>query len=163
MTYSISPIASDDREPIIDIFNYYVEHSFAAFPDSKLPYQAFDMFLEMSEGLPTGAIKDQRGKLVGFGMLRTFNPMPAFSHTAEITYFINIDHTGKGLGRNLLEFLEREGRKSGITNILANISSLNTGSINFHENNGFTECGRFKKVGKKKGQLFDAVWMQKML
>ena len=163
MTYSISPIASEDREPIIDIFNYYVENSFAAFPESKLPYQAFDMFLEMSKGLPTAAIKDQRGKLVGFGMLRTFNPMPAFSHTAEITYFINIDHTGKGLGRNLLEFLEREGRKSGITNILANISSLNTGSINFHENNGFTECGRFKKVGKKKGQLFDAVWMQKML
>ncbi len=82
-------------------------------------------------------------------MLRTFNPMPAFSHTAEITYFINSDHTGKGLGKKLLDFIEKEGRKKGITTILANISSLNTGSISFHKNNGFIECGIFKKVGKK--------------
>ena len=33
-----------------------------------------------------------------------------------------------------------------------------TGSINFHKNNGFTECGRFKKVGKEKGQIFDTAW-----
>jgi len=51
MECSISPIAIEDREPIIDIFNYYVENSFAAFPESKLPYQAFDMFLQMSKGL----------------------------------------------------------------------------------------------------------------
>jgi len=147
----------------MDIFNYYVENSFAAYPESKLPYQAFDMFLQMSKGYPTGTIKDQDGKMVGFGMLRTHNPMPGFSQTAEVTYFIDRDHTGKGLGKTLLEFLEREGRKKGITSILANISSLNTGSIEFHKKNGFIECGRFKKVGKKNGQIFDTVWMQKML
>lgn len=163
MAYSISSIATEDREPIIDIFNYYVENSFAAFPEKKLPYQAFDMLLQMSEGLPTGAIKDQNGKLLGFEMMRTFNPIPVFSHTAEITYFIDSDHTGKGLGKTLLECLEREGRERGITTILANISSLNTGSINFHKNNGFIECGRFKKVGKKSGQIFDMIWIQKML
>ncbi len=130
MECSISPIAPKDREPIINIFNYYVENSFAAFPESKLPYQTFDMFLQMSKGLLTGAIKDQNGK---------------------------------GLGKILLEFLEREERERGITTILVNISSLNTGSINFYENNGFTECGRIKKVGNKNGQIFDTVWMQKML
>jgi phosphinothricin acetyltransferase len=163
MEYSIRPIATEDRKPIIDIFNYYVENTFATFPESKLPYKAFDMFLDMSKGLPTATIKDQKAKLVGFGMLRTFNQMPAFSRTAEITYFIDNDHTGKGLGKTLLEFLEREGRERGIATILANISSLNTGSIHFHKNNGFVEAGRFKKVGKKNGQIFDTVWMQKML
>jgi phosphinothricin acetyltransferase len=163
MTYSIIPIAIEDREPIIDIFNYYVENSFAAFPESTLPYQAFDMFLQISKGLPTGAIKDQNGKLLGFGMLRQFHPIPAFSHTVEITYFIDIDYTGKGFGKALLKFLEQGARERGITTILANISSLNTGSINFHKNNGFIECGRFKKVGKKNGRIFDTVWMQKML
>ncbi len=163
MEYSISPIRPEDREPIIDIFNYYVENSFAAYPESKLPYQAFDKFLKMSIDLPTGTIKDQNGKLLGFGMLRTFNQVPVFSHTVEITYFIDSDYTGKGIGKTLLEFLERMGRESGITIILANISSLNTGSINFHKKNDFVECGRFKKVGKKNGQIFDMIWKQKML
>jgi phosphinothricin acetyltransferase len=163
MEYAINAVTPEDREPIMDIFNFYVEKSFAAFPEHKLPYEAFDVFIQMSKGLPTGTIKKQNGKLLGFGMLRTFNPMPVFSHTAEITYFIDKDHTGKGLGKALLEFLEREGRERGITTILANISSFNSGSIHFHKNNGFIECGRFKKVGKKNGQIFDTVWMQKML
>ena len=163
MEYSLSEIANEDREEIIDIFNYYVENSFAAFPENRLPYQAFDMLLQMSKGFPTGSIKDKNGMIVGFGMLRAHNPMPAFSQTAEVTYFIHPDHTGKGLGKILLEFLEREGRERGITTLLANISSLNAGSINFHKKNGFIERGRFKEVGKKNGQLFDTVWMQKTL
>ena len=96
-------------------------------------------------------------------MLRTFHPMPAFSHTAEITCFLDKDHTAQGLGERVLNFLEREGRQQGITTILANISSLNTGSIHFYRKNGFKECGRFEKVGQKNGQFFDTVWMQKML
>ena len=102
-------------------------------------------------------------KVIGFGMLRTHNPMPTFSQTAEVTYFIHPDHTGKGLGTMLLGSLIKGAIEKGITNILANISSLNLDSIKFHQKNGFIECGRFKKVGMKKGQEFDTVWMQKTL
>ena len=63
----------------------------------------------------------------------------------------------------LLGYFEKGGVEKAITNILANISSLNTDSISFHRKNGFTECGRFRKVGRKKGREFDTVWMQKML
>jgi len=163
MEYSITPISTEDRESIMDIFNYYVENSFAAYPENKLLYQAFDIFLQMSKGYPTGSIIDQNGKVVGFGMFRVHNPMPAFSHTVEVTYFIHPDHTGKGLGKMLLAYLEKAGSERGIKNILANISSLNPGSIKFHKNNGFIECGRFKNVGKKNGHEFDTVWMQKVL
>jgi phosphinothricin acetyltransferase len=163
MEYSIGPMSNEDRESIIDIFNHYVENSFAAYPEDKFPYQAFDMLLQMSSGFPTGSIKDEQGRIVGFGMLRRHNPMPTFSQTAEVTYFIHPDYTGKGLGRMLLGYLEKGALEKGITNILANISSLNPDSIKFHLKNGFIECGRFKKVGKKKGQEFDTVWMQKIL
>lgn len=163
MTYSIRPISAEDRESIIDIFNYYVENSFAAYPENKLPYESFDMFLQMANGFPRGTIKNQDGKIVGFGMLRAHNPMPTFSQTAEVTYFIHPDHTGKGMGRMLLDYLENGAVEKGITNILANISSLNPSSIKFHQKNGFIECGRFRKVGKKKGRQFDTVWMQMII
>ncbi len=87
--------------------------------------------------------------------------MPTFQHTAEVTYFISPEMTGKGLGSKILSFLETEGKKQGISCILANISSLNEGSIRFHKKHGFVECGRFRNVVKKKGILFDTVWMQK--
>ena len=163
MEYSIGPISNEDRESIIDIFNHYIESTFAAYPENKLPYQAFDMLLQMSKGFPTVSVKDQKGTIIGFGMLRTHNPMPTFSQTAEATYFIHPDYTGKGLGKVLLGFLEKGAIEKGITNMLASISSLNPNSIKFHQKNGFIECGRFKKVGKKKGREFDTIWMQKVL
>lgn len=163
MEFTISPIKNEDRESIIDIFNHYVANSFAAYPETKVPYKTFDIFLQMSQGYPTGTVKDRNGKIIGFGFLRTHNPIPVFSETAEVTYFISHEHTGKGIGKSLLDYFEAEGKKKGITNILAGISSLNPRSIDFHKKNGFTECGCFKGIGKKNNQVFDIVWMQKML
>jgi len=163
MTYSIRPITDTDREVMMDIFNHYVEHSFAAFPESKLPYRAFDMFRQMAQGYPSGTMADQSGAVVGFGMLRAYNPIPVFARTAQWTCFIDRRHTGVGLGKTMLEFLENGGRQMGIANLLADISSLNEASIRFHLKNGFTECGRFENIGKKNGRLFSTIWMQKIL
>lgn len=161
--YTLRAILPEDREPVMDIFNYYVETSFAAYPDTKLPYQAFDLFLQMSNGYPRAAVTSPAGKVVGFGMLRPHHLLPTFAQTAEVTYFIHPDHTGWGIGKKLLGFLEEGARKKGITTILASIASLNPGSVRFHERNGFVEVGRLVKVGKKLGEEFDTVWMQKML
>lgn len=163
MEFTISPITNEDKEPIIDIFNYYIANSFAAYPETEVPYEAFGFFLKMFEGYPTATVKDANGKILGFGFLRAHNPMSSFSQTAEISYFIAPEYTDKGIGTSLLNYFEEEGKKKGIHIILASISSLNPGSIRFHEKNGFAECGRFKDIGKKKGRVFDTVWMQKTI
>ena len=60
---------------------------------------------------------------------------------------------------------ERPGEASekGINNILAGISSLNSASLAFHRKRGFQERGCFQRIGRKWGQDFDVVWMQKMI
>lgn len=158
---TFSRISESEREGIIDLFNDYIEHSFAAYPEQKVPYEFFSLFLEACRDYPSVVARLPDGNVAGFGMLRAHNPMPAFRHTAEITYFIRPDLTGKGLGSKMLALLEDEGKRQGITTILSSISSLNEGSIRFHAGHGFTECGRFKKVGEKKGRVFDTIWMQK--
>jgi len=157
------PISPDDREAVVDLFNYYVENSFAAFPQEKVPYAFFDALLESTQGYPTVAARDAAGKLLGFGLLRRHHPMPAFAHTAEITYFVAPGFTGQGIGSRMLAELERQARRQGIRTILAPISALNDGSIAFHAKHGFVEVGRFRQVGVKNDRVFDVVWMQKIL
>jgi len=160
---AIREMIKDDRISVMDIFNYYVEHSFAAYPEEKLPYEFFDAIFQNSEGYPRIVLENQDGIIVGFAMLRPHNPMPAFKGTTEITYFVKPDMTGQGLGTLMLKRLLDEAKSRGIRNILAGISSLNEGSIRFHTKHGFKECGRFHGVGLKKGHYFDVVWMQLVL
>ena len=161
--YRYTPIQDTDGEAIIEIFNYYILHSDAAFPEEEVPVSFFEMMRPFIIRYPSVAVRDESGACIGFGMLRPHNPMPAFDHTSEISYFIRQDHTGEGIGKAMLSYLEEGGRKQGINRILAPISSRNEGSIRFHQKAGFVECGRFHKVGKKRGVLFDTVWMEKEL
>jgi phosphinothricin acetyltransferase len=127
-----------------------------------MPYEFFDVLLNMCQGYPTVVARDQENQIIGFGMLRPYSPFPTFSQTAEITYFLKHGFTRQGIGRKILEHLTSKGREKGISSVLASISSLNEESINFHLKNGFSECGRFRDVGRKRGKTFDVVYFQRM-
>jgi len=163
MTPIISPMSLDDRSAVIDIFNYYVEHSFAAYPEKSVPYDFYETLLKMCQGFPNGVLRREAGEVAGFGMLRPYSPMATFSTTAEATYFIKESYTGQGLGALLLDYLTDGGKKMGLKSILASVSSLNEASMKFHLRHGFVECGRFRNIGRKQGQSFDVVYYQKML
>lgn len=78
MKFTISPMVKEDRDAIINIFNYYIANSFAAYPESEVPYEAYDIFMQMSQGFPTATVKDGNGEIIGFGFLRAHNPVPVF-------------------------------------------------------------------------------------
>lgn len=160
---TIAPVTDTDGGQIIDIFNHYVEHSFAAFPETTLPPAAFAHFLHMARGYPFVTAKEPSGMVLGFALLRAHHPAPTFAHTAETTCFIGPGHTGRGIGGRLLAHVTEAGRKQGIEILLAAISSLNPGSIAFHQRHGFRECGRFHRICRKKERYFDVVWLEKEL
>jgi L-amino acid N-acyltransferase YncA len=156
-----TPLSESDGDEVIRIFNYYIEHSDAAFFDDPIPPAFFGQIRALVGDYPSVAVRDGNNTLVGFGILRSHSPLSAFRHTADITYFVRPGRTGAGIGQKMLAYLEEEGRKAGISCILTEISSRNEGSIRFHLKNGFRECGRFINAGKKDGRFFDTVWLQK--
>ena len=158
----LEPLSEDDRLPVVDIFNYYIEHSFAAYPETKMDYSFFDNFLAISAKYPSAAVHEG-GRVTGFGMLRPYSPFGAFRQTAEISYFIHPEFTGRGTGKMLLEHLCGKGKAMGIGNIIAGISSHNENSLLFHEKNGFSRAGCLRRAGKKFGEDFDVVLMQKFI
>ncbi len=162
MAISFEAMTMEHSKDAMDIFNYYIENSFAAYIEQKLPYEFFGKIIEMSKGYPSYIIKnDNTQKVIGFCYLRAYYPMLAFRQTAELSYFISSEETGKGIGKKALAKLEQEAVKMGIKHLLASISSRNEQSLMFHRNNGFKECGRLHEVGIKKGEPFDVVWMEK--
>jgi phosphinothricin acetyltransferase len=160
MAYIFEKMADQHRTAVIDIFNYYIANSFAAYLEEAVSYEFFDQFLNMTQGYPAVVIKDDTETIVGFAFLHAFRPGRTFRRAAEITYFLLPEHTGKGIGATILKQFSLAAKEQGIDTLLANISSRNGGSLRFHRKNGFEQCGRFRRVGKKFGKDFDVVWMQ---
>jgi len=162
MKYSFRKIKTNDQDNILRILQHYAEHSFAAYPDNKNQNEHFNKLFDVPQEFPFYVI-EYNNQIIGFGVLRPYSKLATFKESCEVTYFIDPQHTQKGLGKKLLEILENDARKMKIKSILANISSLNVASINFHLKYGFKECGRFIQIGKKFNKSFDVVWMQKFL
>jgi L-amino acid N-acyltransferase YncA len=163
MDYSLEPLEAGHRQPVIDIFNQFIRQSHAAFLDEPVSYNFFDHFLKTSQGYPAVVIRSAAQQVVGFAFLRPHYSPDAFRRAAEIICFILPDHSRQGLGTAILELFVEQAGPLGVDTILACISSKNPESLKFHLKNGFRECGRFLKIGRKFGEDFDAVWLQKPL
>jgi L-amino acid N-acyltransferase YncA len=163
MDYSIRKIKDDDGEGIIHIFNYFIDHGFAAYPETRVPTEFFTKFQEIAPQDTLYVVEIPEKYVVGFRFLKTFNPMSVFQRTAEISYFLLPNHTNKDVGTRLLQVLMKDAKQKRIDTLLTSASSHNKQSLRFHQKQGFVECGRFQRVGKKQGNDFDVVWMQKFL
>ena len=163
LNYSIKTMTDDDKDSILSVYNYYVENSFAAYREKKVDSDFFQQLKNMAEGYPFYVVQIPDKRIIGFAFLHSYSEEQCFNRVAEITYFILPSYTGKGIGKDLLGMLINEARKMRIETLLAHISSKNQPSVNFHRQNGFQECGRFINIGKKSGEDFDVVWMQKFI
>lgn len=66
-----NPISESKQEGMIDLFNYYIEHSFAAHPEQKVLCQFFSLFLQACNSYPLVVAKLPGGEL----------PAPALRHS----------------------------------------------------------------------------------
>ncbi|KKG14926.1 phosphinothricin acetyltransferase [Methanosarcina sp. 2.H.T.1A.6] len=165
--YLIREATAEDISGMLEVFNYYVENSFAAYIETPVGPEFFQAVQSQNEQdgnehFPFYVIEEM-GKIIGLGALRPYFPFPNFRHTGVVSYFILPGHTRKGLGSGMLDKLCTEASKKKMKSLLANVSSKNEASLNFHLKHGFIECGKFREVGTKYGKYFDIVWLQKFL
>ena len=163
MNIIFEKMGNKHQKQVMDIFNYYISNGTAAFPGTVLPEQFYRFLMEKSEGYPSYVLKKDNNSIIGFCQLSKYNPFSTFKSTANITYFISKDYTRKGLGSKCLEKLEQDAIKMGIRNLIAEVSSENKESINFHKKHGFFIAGELKDIGEKFEHSFGVIYMQKRL
>ena len=90
MNYIFEPLEPKHQDAVMDIYNHYVEHSTAAYPEKRVPNEFFNVILEKSKGYPAYAIVNgSTNRVIGFCNLKAHHPFSTFKETAEITYFID--------------------------------------------------------------------------
>ncbi|MEM1273556.1 MAG: N-acetyltransferase family protein [Pseudomonadota bacterium] len=152
----IRPARIDDAPAIADIWNTAIRDSVATFT-TKPKYVADIEALIKSQ--PVWIAKER----TGFASYGPFRPGPGYAKTAEHSIYLSPEHTGKGLGRLLMDAVETHASGAGLHCLIAGLSGENRAAIAFHSALGFQTVGRIAEAGWKFNRWHDLVLMQKFL
>lgn len=95
----------------------------------------------------------QAGTIVGWVSLESFYGRPAYSHTAEISIYLDAACRHQGVGQQALDFVFGQLDRLDLDRIVAFIFSHNLPSQGLFKKNGFTTWGHLPDVALMDGQL----------
>lgn len=112
------------KKETIDIFNYYIEHTTAAYRSEKVDYDFFSALVDENV-VSAYAVMNNSNDVIGFCMLEKYKNIRTFNELGDCMYFIKSEMTGKGVGRNMLSLIENDAKQNGIKKLVVDISDEN--------------------------------------
>ena len=159
----IRPATEKDIPEILAIYAPYIENSTATFEYDVPCLRSFTQrFLDITAQYPW-LVYEQNGQILGYAYASAPYSRAAFSWCAEPSIYLRPAARGKGIGRKLYAVLEAILEKQGYQVLYALITAENTGSIAFHEKQGYAYKVEFPNCGYKFGRWLGLVWMEKRL
>jgi phosphinothricin acetyltransferase len=160
----IRDLVEADVPALTDIYNELIAHTDVIWLDD--PVSVDDRLAWVRSLRPDDAALaavDADGTLLGFAAFGPFRSKAGYRPTVELTIMLAAGHRGGGIGQALMDELVRRALAADRWVMVAAIDGGNTGSIRFHERNGFRVVASMPGVGTKGGRRLDLVLMQRDL
>lgn len=153
-----------DVAGILEIVNHSILHTTANYNYDPQTLAEQQIWLEKKreQGFPV-FVAEAGSDILGFSTYGTFRERTGYRFTVEHSVYVRDGHSGKGIGRGLLEILIAEARANGYHNMIGGIDASNAGSIAFHRRFGFEECGVIREAAFKFDRWLDLLFMQLLL
>ncbi len=151
----IRKVRPEDAKSITDIYNRYVQESIVTFETEPLAVEVMlERINDISRDFPY-YVYEIEGNVAGYCYVHPWKERAAYKYTLETTVYLTSECKGKGIGRQLMDVLINDCRKSGYRALIACITSKNEESCRLHERLGFKKVSHFEKVGMKFGEWLD--------
>jgi 2-haloacid dehalogenase len=161
----VRPATSHDLGEITDIYNHYVLNTAATFDvDAVTARQRrgwFDHY--RATGPYRLLVATRNGSVVGYAASSQFRAKPAYSPSVEVTVYLAPEDAGLGIGSLLYQQLFADLRAENLRRAYAAIAAPNPASVALHRRFAFRDVGTLTQVGRKHGQWWDVLWMQRSL
>lgn len=160
----IRKLEEKDIASCLDIYNYYIENTCYTLEEEKLNLDAFkERCYAIMSKYPYIVVENDDAKVIGYAYLSPFNTRSAYRITADLSIYVNINHTHENLGGILLDKIEELALDNEITNIVSIVTSRNERSAKFHLKHGFVLEGVIHDVAIKFGQTLSVNYYRKHL
>lgn len=164
MNGSIEFIEAEEKDlnTLLDIYNYYIENTTAIFDLDKITPEEFRsrVFLENSKYKTFLIYIDN--ELTGFCFLTQFREKAAYDKTAEVGLYLKTRFTGRGLGTEIVNYMEKAARENQFEVLIASVSGENIPSVKLFRKLGYDQCAHYRGIAIKFGRKVDIIDFQKM-
>lgn len=99
--------------------------------------------------------------VVGWAGLLPVSARKVYEGVAEVSIYIHPEHSGKGIGKQLMQYLIDESEKAGIWTLYSSIFPENHASIRLHQFTGFREIGYREKIAQLDGKWRNTVLFER--
>jgi L-amino acid N-acyltransferase YncA len=149
-----------DLAQITEIYNDAVEKTTATFDtEPRTPEQQESWFSDHDDRHPV-MVAEEDGLVVAWASLSRWSDRCAYDDAAEISVYVREEHRRKGIGKQLMAAIIREGKTAGLHTVIARIAGSNKISADLCISLGFQYIGTMREAGKKFEKLLDVHLMQ---
>jgi len=144
----------EDIDPINDIYNQVIYEKFkVAYLTPWTREMRVEWFNAHNHKEYPIYVAEIDHVVIGFVFIHPYRQgRKALKQTAEISFFIDKNYRGTGVGKKLIAYMESKCLTIGIKTLIAIIIDNNEASINFIEKCGYEKWGHLPKIA-----IFDTI------
>jgi phosphinothricin acetyltransferase len=160
--FVIRPATAADAAAVAAIYNHYVRETTVTFEEEEVaPLEIARRIQEVESLALPWLVAEQGATVIGYAYATKWHARSAYRFSAEITVYLDPNHTRKGVGTRLYEQLFPIIQSRGIRAAIAGIALPNESSVVLHERFGLAKVAHFKEVGFKLDRWIDVGYWQR--
>lgn len=108
-------------------------------------------------------VYESEGVVQGWANVDDFHGLPTFSDCVEVGVYVRPDSHRQGIGKALLQRLEKDMLILGVSHLMAFVFQQNESSLGLFSRHGFEQWGLLPHAAKVENQQFNICLMGKRL
>jgi phosphinothricin acetyltransferase len=158
----IRPAADRDTEAIADIYNQGIATRMATFETEARAAADVEAWLAAGERLPV-LVAEEDDVVLGWARILAYSDRPVYAGVGEVSVYV-IEHArGRGLGRALLEELQRNATELGYWKLVGKLFTANEASAAMVRRCGWREVGMHHRHSRLDGEWRDVLLVERGL
>ena len=159
----IRPVNPSDAESITRIYNHYILDTTVTFETEALEVSEMAERIKSISAHHPYFVYEEDGKVIGYCYAHPWKERAAYSHTWEVTIYLDAHATRHHAGTALMTHLIDTCKKTDCHALIACITQENEASVTFHEKMGFKKASHFVKVVRKFNRWRDGTDLELLL
>jgi L-amino acid N-acyltransferase YncA len=158
----IRPAGDPDTQAIADIYNEGIATRLATFETEPRSAADVQAWLIAGERLPV-LVAEEGDAVLGWARILAYSARPVYAGVGEVSVYVAEHARGRGLGRALLEELQRNAAELGYWKLVGKLFTANAASAGMVRSCGWREVGMHHKHSRLDGEWRDVLLVERVL